>query len=57
MRNEANFIIAMQYAYDLLCDGTITERAYKVFEQKMKAKYHPIIGSLFSDTGVKKLDK
>lgn len=57
MRNEANFIISMEYATELYESGVITARDYNLFEQKMIEKYRPKTGNLFSDLTLKMLDK
>ncbi len=54
---EAKYQAAMHMARNLLKHGVIDEEDYRKFDTKMTEKYHPILGSLFSDLRLVNLDK
>ncbi len=54
---EAKYQAAMHMARNLLKQGVIDEEDYRKFDTKMTEKYHPILGSLFSDLRLVNLDK
>ena len=47
--NEVIYQMTMNAARKMLKEGIITEDEYRVFETKMREKYSPKIGVLFSD--------
>ena len=47
--NEVIYQMTMNAARKMLKEGVITEDEYRVFETKMREKYSPKIGVLFSD--------
>lgn len=47
--NEVIYQMTMNAARKMLKEGVITEDEYRVFETKMREKYYPKIGVLFSD--------
>ena len=49
MHDEIAFQVTMHLAKKLLEQGVITPEEYVEFDTKMKEKYAPIIGDLFSD--------
>lgn len=49
MQMEKLYQTTMLILRDWLEQGLITEEEYAIIDTKMKAKYRPIIGTLFSD--------
>lgn len=49
MLKEAKYLSAMQVFRDWLERGIITQADYAKAEQLMREKYHPLLGTLFSD--------
>jgi hypothetical protein len=52
--NEANYQVIMSFAKKFLNDGTITEENYRDFDTKMRQKYRPTFGTLFTDIDLDK---
>lgn len=52
--DEWRYQVAMGLARGLLRDGTITERAYKDFDERMREKYAPTFSRLFTDISLEK---
>lgn len=48
-KREIVFQMTMAAARELLGKGLITEEQYVEYDTKMREKYHPIIGTLFSE--------
>lgn len=48
-KREIVFQMTMSAARELLGKGLITEEQYVEYDTKMREKYHPIIGTLFSE--------
>lgn len=48
-KREIVFQMTMSAARELLGKGLITEEQYVEYYTKMREKYHPIIGTLFSE--------
>ena len=46
---EKRYQASMNMFQAMLKDGTITEEQYTIIDTKMREKYQPIIGTLFSD--------
>lgn len=46
---EKLYQASMNMFQAMLKDGTITEEQYTIIDTKMREKYQPIIGTLFSD--------
>ena len=52
-RDEKVYQVTMSLARKLLSDGAITEGDYRAFDTKMREKYQPVFGSIFSDIKLK----
>ena len=48
-RNEKLYEATMNLARKMLSGGLISEAQYGIFDTKMRQKYRPVFGSLFSD--------
>jgi len=48
-RRECLYQTTMSLARKLLSDGIISGEEYRAFDTKMKKKYSPVFGSLFSN--------
>lgn len=52
--NEQSYQISMSFARKFLHEGTITEEDYREFDTKMRQKYKPTFGTLFTDLSLDK---
>lgn len=52
--NEQSYQISMSFAKKFLNEGTITEEDYREFDTKMRQKYKPTFGTLFTDLSLDK---
>ena len=46
---EMTYQMVMRASWKMLQSGLLSENEYLAFEAKMREKYHPVIGLLFSD--------
>lgn len=49
LRNEKLYQTTMHIARKMLRDGIISEKEYRRVDKMFIEKYHPILGTLFSD--------
>ena len=49
LRREKLYEVTMSHARKMLSEGLITEGQYADFDTKMREKYQPVFGTLFSD--------
>ena len=48
---EMTYQMVMRASWKMLQSGLLSEDEYLAFEAKMREKYRPVIGRLFSDMG------
>lgn len=49
LRREKLYEVTMSLTRKMLSEGLITEEQYGIFDTKMREKYRPVFGTLFSD--------
>lgn len=54
---EMRYQVAIQMAKSLLKSGAVSEEEYRQIDTILLEKYHPIFGTLFSDTRLINLKK
>lgn len=47
-RNEKTYLLTMKLFQKMLKSGLLTPEEYAVIDTKMRVKYHPKIGALFT---------
>ena len=55
-QNEITYLVTMKLFQKMLKSGLITPEEYALFDTKMRAKYAPKIGVLFSENPRKIVD-
>ena len=54
MSDDSHYQLTMSLARRLLKDGAITEDMYRRHDERMREKYKPVYGALFTDITLSK---